>query len=70
MAYVIGRAGSLLPVPGGVEAGLIGTLVLSGTAAGLAAAAVLVYRALSLSVPLALGVVPRLVPNAADGRPV
>jgi uncharacterized membrane protein YbhN (UPF0104 family) len=55
MAYVIGRAGSLLPVPGGVEAGLIGTLVLYGTAAGLAAAAVLVYRALSLSVPLALG---------------
>ena len=48
----------MLPVPGGiggVEAGLIGTLVLYGTAAGPAAAAVLVYRAISLSVPLALG---------------
>jgi uncharacterized membrane protein YbhN (UPF0104 family) len=58
MAYVIGQAGSLLPVPGGVggvEAGLIGTLVLYGTAPGPAAAAVLVYRAISLSVPLALG---------------
>jgi uncharacterized membrane protein YbhN (UPF0104 family) len=58
MAYVIGQAGSLLPVPGGiggVEAGLIGTLVLYGTAPGPAAAAVLVYRAISLSVPLAPG---------------
>jgi uncharacterized membrane protein YbhN (UPF0104 family) len=58
IAYVLGQSGSLLPVPGGVgggEAALIGTLVLYGTAAGPAAAAVLVYRALSLSVPLALG---------------
>jgi glycosyltransferase 2 family protein len=58
MAYVIGQAGSLLPVPGGiggVEAGLIGTLVLYGTATGPATAAVLVYRAISLAVPLALG---------------
>jgi uncharacterized membrane protein YbhN (UPF0104 family) len=58
MAYVIGQAGSLLPLPGGVgvtEAGLIGTLVVYGTAAGPATAAVLVYRAISLTVPLALG---------------
>jgi hypothetical protein len=58
MAYVIGQIGSLLPVPGGVggvEAGLIGTLVVYGTAPARAAAAVLVYRAISLAVPLALG---------------
>jgi uncharacterized membrane protein YbhN (UPF0104 family) len=66
MAYVIGQAGSLLPVPGGVggvEAGLIGTLVLYGTAPGPAAAAVLVYRAISLSVPLALGAGAKLDPR-------
>jgi uncharacterized membrane protein YbhN (UPF0104 family) len=60
MAYVIGQAGSLVPVPGGVgvaEAGVIGTLVLYGAGAGPATAAVLVYRAISLTVPLVLGAV-------------
>jgi uncharacterized membrane protein YbhN (UPF0104 family) len=71
MAYVIGQLGSLLPVPGGVggvEAGLIGTLVVYGTAAGPATAAVLAYRAISLAVPLALGAsasIRRRPPHAA-----
>ena len=59
MAYVIGQAGSLVPVPGGlgaVDASLIGALAVYGIALGPAAAAVLVYRAVSLSVPLTLGV--------------
>jgi uncharacterized membrane protein YbhN (UPF0104 family) len=58
MAYVIGQVGSLLPLPGGVggiEAGLLGTLVLYGSAPAPAASAVLLYRAISLAVPLALG---------------
>ncbi len=58
MAYVIGQVGSLLPLPGGVggiEAGLLGTLVLYGTAPAPAASAVLLYRAISVAVPLALG---------------
>ena len=77
MAYVIGQAGSLLPVPGGlggVDASLIGTLVVYGIALGPAAAAVLVYRAVSLSVPLALGVAayirprrPLVLPSLASG---
>ncbi|MCW3066933.1 MAG: flippase-like protein [Solirubrobacterales bacterium] len=73
MAYVIGQLGSLLPVPGGIggaEAGLIGTLVLYGTAAGPATAAVLVYRAITLAVPLALGAgasVRRRRPTPASG---
>jgi hypothetical protein len=78
VAYVIGQAGSLLPVPGGlggVEATLIGTLVVYGIALAPAAAAVLVYRAVSLSVPLALGVAayirprrPLALPSLASGR--
>ncbi len=58
MAYVIGQVGSLLPLPGGVggiEAGLLGTLVLYGTPPAPAASAVLLYRAVSVAVPLALG---------------
>jgi uncharacterized membrane protein YbhN (UPF0104 family) len=58
MAYVIGGLGSALPLPGGIggtEAGLIGALVIYGTPAPPAAAAVLVYRAVSLAVPVLLG---------------
>jgi uncharacterized membrane protein YbhN (UPF0104 family) len=66
MAYVVGQAGSLLPLPGGlgaVEATLIGALVVYGIAVGPAAAAVLVYRAVSLTVPLALGVAAYILPR-------
>jgi uncharacterized membrane protein YbhN (UPF0104 family) len=58
MAYVLGGVGAALPLPaglGGVEAGLVGSLVLYGTPAAPAAAAVLVYRAVSLAVPVLLG---------------
>jgi uncharacterized membrane protein YbhN (UPF0104 family) len=59
LAYVIGQLGGLIPTPagiGGVDAGLIGTLVLYGTGAADAAVAVLAYHALVLWVPIVLGV--------------
>jgi uncharacterized membrane protein YbhN (UPF0104 family) len=58
VAYIIGQLGGLIPLPGGiggVDGGLIGTLVLYGVNAAEAAAAVLAYRALVLAIPAALG---------------
>ncbi len=58
VAYIIGQLGSLIPIPGGiggVDGGLIGTLVLYGIDAGDAAVAVLAYRGLLLSIPALLG---------------
>ncbi len=57
MGYLVGSLGSLLPTPAGLgaaEGGLIGALVLYGAPAGPAAAAVLLYRGVSLLLPLAL----------------
>jgi uncharacterized membrane protein YbhN (UPF0104 family) len=58
VAYLVGQLGSLIPIPGGiggVDAGLIGTLVLYGVDATDAAVAVIAYRALLLSIPALLG---------------
>lgn len=58
MAYLVGMLGNELPLPGGVggvEAGLIGMLVLYGEHATYAAAGVLVYRAISLLLPGVIG---------------
>jgi uncharacterized membrane protein YbhN (UPF0104 family) len=58
LAYLIGQLGGLIPVPGGiggVDGGLIGTLVLYGVDASAAAVAVLAYRGLLLSIPALLG---------------
>jgi uncharacterized protein (TIRG00374 family) len=58
LAYLIGQLGSLIPIPGGlggVDGGLIGTLVLFGVSVGDAAAAVLAYRGILLTVPALLG---------------
>jgi uncharacterized membrane protein YbhN (UPF0104 family) len=58
VAYIIGQLGGLVPLPGGiggVDGGLIGTLVLYGVDATDAAVAVLAYRALVLTIPAALG---------------
>ena len=60
MGYVVGSTAGALPVPGGlgaVDAGLIGALILYGSPAAATAAAVVLYRAISLSVPVALGAV-------------
>ena len=58
LAYLIGQLGGLIPIPGGiggVDGGLIGTLVLYGASATSAAVAVLAYRALVLWLPVMLG---------------
>ncbi len=58
VAYLIGQLGSLIPIPGGiggVDGGLIGTLVLYGVSAADAAAAVIAYRGLLLAIPAILG---------------
>jgi uncharacterized membrane protein YbhN (UPF0104 family) len=58
VAYIIGQLGSLIPIPGGiggVDAGLIGTLVVYGVDATDAAVAVIAYRGLLLFIPAALG---------------
>jgi uncharacterized membrane protein YbhN (UPF0104 family) len=58
VAYIIGQLGSLIPIPGGiggVDAGLIGTLVLYGVEATDAAVAVIAYRGLLLAIPALLG---------------
>ena len=58
VAYLIGQLGSLIPIPGGiggVDGGLIGTLVVYGVDAGDAAVAVIAYRGLLLVIPAALG---------------
>jgi uncharacterized protein (TIRG00374 family) len=58
MGYLIGELGGLIPLPGGiggVDLGLVGTLVLYRVPVGAAAAAVLAYRGLALLVPSVTG---------------
>ncbi len=58
MAYLIGELGGLIPIPGGiggVDAGLVGTLVLYKVQLTAATSAVLAYRAIALWVPAILG---------------
>jgi uncharacterized protein (TIRG00374 family) len=57
-AYLIGQLGNTLPLPagiGGVDLGLIGTLVLFHVPAAEATAAVVSYRAIQLWVPAIIG---------------
>ena len=68
MGYLIGQLGGLLPLPGGlggIDGGLIGTLIVYGTPAAATAAAVLVYRVILFWLPLILGAVAFIV--AATG---
>jgi uncharacterized protein (TIRG00374 family) len=58
MGYLIGQLGGLLPIPGGIggiEGGLIGTLIVYGLPAAVTAAAVLAYRVILFWLPLLLG---------------
>ncbi len=58
LAYAVGQLGGLVPLPGGVggtDGGLILAFGLLGTPLGIAAAAVLGYRAFQLGVPAILG---------------
>jgi uncharacterized protein (TIRG00374 family) len=57
MGYLIGQLGGLLPIPGGlggVEGGLVGTLIVYGVSARDAVAAVLAYRVIQFWIPLLL----------------
>lgn len=57
-AYLIGQLGGALPLPGGlggIDGGLIGTLVVFGVDAAQATAAVLLYRVIQFWVPLVMG---------------
>jgi uncharacterized membrane protein YbhN (UPF0104 family) len=60
MGYLIGQLGGLLPLPGGVggiDGGLIGTLIVYGAPAAATVAAVLAYRVFLFWLPLLLGAI-------------
>ncbi len=60
MGYLIGQLGGLLPLPGGVggiDGGLIGTLIVYGAPAAATAAAVLAYRLILFWLPLLGGAI-------------
>jgi uncharacterized membrane protein YbhN (UPF0104 family) len=60
MGYLIGQLGGLLPLPGGIggiDGGLIGTLVVYGAPAAATAAAVLAYRVILFWLPLVGGAI-------------
>jgi uncharacterized protein (TIRG00374 family) len=60
MGYLIGQLGGLLPLPGGIggiDGGLIGTLVVYGAPAAPTAAAVLAYRVILFWLPLIGGAI-------------
>jgi uncharacterized membrane protein YbhN (UPF0104 family) len=60
MGYLIGQLGGLLPLPGGVggiDGGLIGTLIVYGAPAASTAAAVLAYRVILFWLPLIGGAI-------------
>jgi uncharacterized membrane protein YbhN (UPF0104 family) len=58
MGYLIGELGGLIPVPGGlggIDAGLVGVLVLYHVPLTAAVGAVLAYRAIALWIPALVG---------------
>jgi uncharacterized membrane protein YbhN (UPF0104 family) len=60
LAFLIGYVGNILPVPGGIgvlDGGLTGALILYGASPATAVAAVLVYHAVLLCVPMLLGTI-------------
>jgi uncharacterized membrane protein YbhN (UPF0104 family) len=72
MGYLIGQLGGLLPLPGGVggiDGGLIGTLVVYGAPAAATTAAVLAYRFILFWLPLIGGAIALLSLRQALDRP-
>jgi uncharacterized protein (TIRG00374 family) len=60
LGYLIGQLGGLLPIPGGIggiDGGLIGTLIVYGAPAAVTAAAVLAYRIILFWLTLLLGAI-------------
>ena len=62
LAYFVGQAANTLPIPGSVSGGIAAVLIAFGLPAGLALAAVLAYRTVSvwLPTPFAVAALPRL----------
>ena len=59
MAYLCGQIGGILPLPGGIggiDGGLIGTLIVYGIPVAEATAAVLAYRVVLFWIPLVMGI--------------
>lgn len=54
LAYVLGHAGAMVPVPGSAEGGLVGAFSAYGSPVSLTVGAVLVYRTFHAGVPVAL----------------
>jgi uncharacterized membrane protein YbhN (UPF0104 family) len=72
MGYLIGQLGGLLPIPGGIggiDGGLIGTLIVYGTPAAATTAAVLIYRVILFWLPLLAGAVAFTSLRRALNRP-
>jgi uncharacterized protein (TIRG00374 family) len=60
MGYLIGQLGGALPIPGGVggiDLGLVGTLIVFGAPADATVAAVLAYRVILFWLPLIIGAI-------------
>ncbi len=55
LAYTIGHAGAIIPLPGSAEGGLVGAFTLFGSSLSLAAGGVLLYRTFHAGVPFLLG---------------
>ena len=55
LAYTIGHAGAIIPLPGSAEGGLVGAFTLFGSALSLAAGGILLYRVFHAGVPFLLG---------------
>ncbi len=55
LAYTIGHAGAIVPLPGSAEGGLVGAFTLYGTALSLSAGGILLYRTFHAGVPFLLG---------------
>jgi uncharacterized membrane protein YbhN (UPF0104 family) len=57
LGYTLGQIGSVIPLPGTTEGGLVGALALYGAPLSLAVPAVLVYRTIAIAVPLLLAAI-------------
>ena len=73
LGYLIGMAANMIPIPGGIGAvdlGLVGMLAVYGAPLSTAAAAVLIYRTISLWVPTLVGTVAYVRLRADLHRPI
>jgi uncharacterized membrane protein YbhN (UPF0104 family) len=55
LAYVLGHAGALVPLPGSAEGGLLGLFTAYGSPVSLTVGAILLYRTFHAGVPMSLG---------------